>query len=545
METSLAELEPARPSRHDHTRREVPRGPAPPTRRVLAGLVDLTAHILPVLLGLQVLRALADENGGGQADRVVFGGVLAGAISWWWIVNLGVSRGRRGASVGQRWCGLVVRDRASRGPIGARRSLIRQLARTVDLVTVVGTLRPLWRVDRATLADTWCRTEVVWRTTAVDEGFTPFTIQRSPAAIRRRRIAALAALLLLLVVTVLASVAIGARPMSIAQIGHALLPPSALSWTDVQTLVSHPVTGWSAAWTHLVDAYTVAPTDTDIIVRDQRLPRVLVGLSVGAALGVSGSLIQGHTRNPLADPGILGVSEGAACAVVVAIYALGLTRPTDYVWFAFVGALLATALVFGLSSIGGGGSAPLSLVLGGCALGAFLSSVTSAIVLADRATLDAYRHWIVGSVAGRGLDVWLPMAPFLGLGLLIALVSAPSLNLLALGEDVARGLGSTVWVQRVVGVVGITVLAGTATAICGPIAFLGLMVPHLARIVMGPDYRWLIPASALIGALVLVACDVIGRVVIRPGELQVGLVLAVVGAPCFIALVRRRKLVSL
>ena len=262
---------------------------------------------------------------------------------------------------------------------------------------------------------------------------------------------------------------------------------------------------------------------------------------MGAALGIAGALIQGHTRNPLADPGILGVTAGAACAVVLAIFGLGIATPLGYIWFALLGAFLASALVFGLSAIGTGKLSPLTLVLGGSAIGAFLTSVTSAVVLLDQNTLDSYRFWVVGSIAGRGLDILTPLLPFLVVGLVLALATTPGLNLLSLGEDVARSLGISILANRIAGIVAITLLTGAATAACGPIAFVGLVVPHVARAISGPDYRWIVPFSGLLGAIVLVMSDVIGRVVVRPGELQVGIVLAVVGAPFFIALVRRQE----
>jgi iron complex transport system permease protein len=231
--------------------------------------------------------------------------------------------------------------------------------------------------------------------------------------------------------------------------------------------------------------------------------------------------------------------------VVIAIYALGLTAPSQYLWFAFAGSALASITVFGLSSIGNGKASPLSLALAGAAVAFFLQAMTNAVVILDQTTLDGYRFWVVGSVAGRGFDIFWQVLPFLIVGLVIAIASTPSLNVISLGEDVARSLGTNIAMSRTIGIVAITLLTGAATAACGPIAFIGLVVPHVARAITGPDYRWLVPYAGLLGGLMLVMSDVIGRVVIRPGELQVGIVLAVVGAPFFIALVRRRKLASL
>jgi len=255
--------------------------------------------------------------------------------------------------------------------------------------------------------------------------------------------------------------------------------------------------------------------------------------------------MQGHTRNPLADPGLLGVSAGAALAVVVGIYAFGVTTLVGYVWFAFAGAFAASVAVFVLGSLGPGGVSPVSLALAGVAVTALLGALTSAIILVDVSTLDAYRFWSVGALAGRGADVAVEVAPFVVIGLVIGLAGAPGLNLLALGDDVARGLGQNIALIRWSGLVAITLLTGAAVAACGPIAFLGLVVPHIARALTGPDHRWLLPAAGLTGAVLLLVADVVGRVVARPGELQVGIVLALVGAPFFITLVRRRRLVAL
>jgi iron complex transport system permease protein len=281
------------------------------------------------------------------------------------------------------------------------------------------------------------------------------------------------------------------------------------------------------------------------VVRALRLPRTVLGVAVGIALGVAGALIQGHTRNPLADPGLLGVSSGAAFAVCLAVYAFGITSGTGSVWFALAGALVAAVVVFVLGTIGDGGGTPVTLALAGAAVTAFLAALTSALVLVDATTLDAYRFWIVGSLVGRGEDVLPQVLPFLAAGLLLAAVNAPVLNTLQMGDDVARGLGARIGLARTCGVAAITLLTGAAVAVTGPIAFVGLVVPHVARAITGPDHRWLLPYAGLLGAVLLVLADVIGRVVVRPAELPVGLVLAFVGAPFFIALVRRRRLVTL
>nr|WP_158848568.1 iron ABC transporter permease [Saccharothrix deserti] len=316
----------------------------------------------------------------------------------------------------------------------------------------------------------------------------------------------------LLVLVALASVAIGAKDIPLGDVWHALTASTGL--------------------------------ENDLVVRELRVPRTLLGVAVGIALGIGGALMQGHTRNPLADPGILGVTQGAAFAVVLSIFTLGVTSLYGYVWFAFAGALVASVVVFLLGS-GRSGPTPVTLALAGAAVSALMQGLVAALVLLDRQSLDAFRFWQVGGIAGRDLAVLWQVLPFLVLGLVLAAFNAAGLNALALGDDVARSLGQRVALTRVVGVVATTLLVGGAVAVCGPIGFLGLVVPHAARALTGPDYRWLLPFSGVIGAIVLLVADVVGRVVTRPGELEVGVVMALVGAPFFIALVRRRKLVKL
>jgi ABC-type Fe3+-siderophore transport system permease subunit len=301
--------------------------------------------------------------------------------------------------------------------------------------------------------------------------------------------------------------------------------------------------GLGEVWRALFDSGL--PGEEAVIVRQLRVPRTVLGLMVGLALGVAGALMQGHTRNPLGDPGLLGVTAGASLAVVLSIALLGVTSPSGYVWFAFLGALAGTVLVYAIGSAGRGGATPVTLALAGAALSALLYGLVRAVLVSDQQTLDSFRFWVVGALAGRGADIAWQVGPFIAVGLLLAVVNAPALDLLGLGEDVARGLGQRIWLARAVGLAAITLLAGAATAACGPIAFVGLVVPHAVRAVTGPDHRWLIPGSALAGAVLLLTADVVGRVVARPGELQVGIVLALIGAPFFIALVRRRKTAGL
>lgn len=286
-------------------------------------------------------------------------------------------------------------------------------------------------------------------------------------------------------------------------------------------------------------------TTEHMVVRELRLPRTIVGLLVGAALGVAGALMQAITRNPLADPGLLGVSAGASFAVVVAIFLLGISTLTAYVWFALVGAAVTSVAVFALGSLGRGGANPVRLALAGAALSALLGSLTSSVVLLDRQTLDQYRFWVVGSLAGRDMTILGQVTPFLAVGLVLAFGLSRPLNALALGEDAARALGTRVGTTRLMTVLAVTLLAGGATAACGPIAFIGLTVPHLARLVCGPDQRWLLPFSAVLGPVVLLSSDIIGRIIARPSEVQVGIMTAALGGPIFVFLVRRVRMASL
>ncbi|WP_217914694.1 FecCD family ABC transporter permease [Miltoncostaea marina] len=276
-----------------------------------------------------------------------------------------------------------------------------------------------------------------------------------------------------------------------------------------------------------------------VVVRELRVPRTLIGLAAGAALGLAGAVIQGVTRNPIADPGLLGVNAGAALAVVSAITLLGVSTPAGYVWFAFAGAALAATLVYGIGAVGRDGATPVRLVLVGAAVTAAATSLTTMMLLGDIETLDRYRFWVVGSLVGRDLGTLAAMAPFLAAGAVLALAVGRVLNVIALGDDVARGLGQRLGAARAAAALAVVLLCGAATAVAGPLVFVGLVVPHVARRVTGPDYRWILAYSAVLGPILLIAADVAGRLIARPGEIEAGLVAAFLGAPVMIALVRR------
>ncbi|MFD3519362.1 FecCD family ABC transporter permease [Streptomyces sp. NPDC058653] len=276
------------------------------------------------------------------------------------------------------------------------------------------------------------------------------------------------------------------------------------------------------------------------VVRQLRVPRTVVGLMVGAALALAGTVLQGITRNPIADPGILGISQGAAVGVVMAISFAGVHTLTGYVWFAFAGAALASVAVYAIATRGRGGATPVKLALGGAAVNALLVSVTMGVLTTRAAALDEFRFWQVGSVAGRDAELVGQVWPFLVIGTVLVVSVARGLDALALGEDVAKGLGQNVGAVRLVGGVGATVLVGAGVAAAGPIAFVGLAVPHIARAIVGNDHRWLMPMAALIGPVMLLVSDVVGRILFPPGEVPAGVMTALLGVPFLVALVRRK-----
>jgi len=282
-----------------------------------------------------------------------------------------------------------------------------------------------------------------------------------------------------------------------------------------------------------------------LIVHDLRVPRTLLGVLVGAALGLAGALMQSLTRNPLAEPGILGINLGASAAVVVAIAFLNISGVLGYVWFAFAGAGIASVFVYLLGSSGRSTASPDRLVLAGASVTAVLGAFTWAVQYLDPSAFDQFRFWQVGSLSGRPLSVVGQIAPFVLVGIVLALSLGRSLNVLALGDEAGRALGVNVRRTRVLVAVAVTLLCGGATAGAGPILFLGLAVPYAARLLVGADQRWVLPYSMLLSPILLLGSDLVGRVIIAPAEMQVGIVTAFLGAPLFIALCRRRRLASL
>ncbi|MGV9274601.1 FecCD family ABC transporter permease [Streptomyces griseosporeus] len=332
----------------------------------------------------------------------------------------------------------------------------------------------------------------------------------APPARRAIRPLGLLVAVAVLAAVVVASIAIGARQLSLEQVWHGL--------------------------------FQATGTYGDTVV-DDRLARTLLGLLGGVALGLSGAVLQALTRNPLADPGLLGINAGASAAVVTAITYLGVTSLTGYVWFAFLGAAVVGALVWFLG--GSRGATPVRLALAGTAITAALYGFVQAVMIMDDAALGKMRFWTVGSL-NTATDLTLKQVlPFIAAGTLLSLALARPLNAMTMGDDTAKALGAHLGRTRALAMLAATVLCGAATAACGPIMFVGLMVPHVVRSFTGPDLRWILPYAAVLSPVLLLGADVLGRVVARPAELQVGIVTAVLGGPVFIFLVRRRRTTQL
>lgn len=287
------------------------------------------------------------------------------------------------------------------------------------------------------------------------------------------------------------------------------------------------------------------PAEIGAIAVQERIPRTVLAIIAGAALALSGALMQAITRNPIADPGILGVNTGAALAVVCGIAFFGITSPFEYLWLALGGAILTAVFVYNVGSVGPGGSTPIKLALAGAATTAALGSLVSAVLLPRVAAMDTFRFWQVGGVAGADWSTMAVVAPLLVVGTLIALLCAPALNALALGDDVAVGLGVRIGRTRLLAAAAGVVLCAAVTAVAGPIAFVGLMVPHVVRMLIGPDQRWMLPLSAVGGAILLLLADTIGRLIGYPGETEAGILTAFVGAPVLVIIARRTRMRAL
>lgn len=337
--------------------------------------------------------------------------------------------------------------------------------------------------------------------------------------------------------TSIASAAVSARSNRMQSLGLAAMIVAVAALCAMSLAIGTRDVAWSdilAALHGQVDSIGQAAVA-------MRIPRTALALVAGAALGLAGAVMQGVTRNPLADPGILGVNMGASLAVVIAVAWFNVTSAYAYIWVAVLGSACSAVFVYTIGSLGRGGATPLKLALAGAATSIAFASLVIAVVLPRNDIAGGIRAWQVGGVGGATFERISHVLPFLLVGLAISLLSARRLNSLALGDDLAAGLGERVAVARAVAALGAVLLCGATTAICGPIGFVGLVVPHVCRLFIGVDHRWLLPFSALGGACLLLAGDVLGRIVARPAELDVGIVTALVGAPFFIWIVRRQR----
>lgn len=331
---------------------------------------------------------------------------------------------------------------------------------------------------------------------------------------RLKPLVGLAVLFVLFLVLLCASLSVGARSTPLADVWGAL-------WSYNENLQSH------------------------LVIHDLRLPRTIIGVLVGVSLAVSGVLMQAMTRNPLADPGLLGINAGASFSVVLAIWLIGIQSSEALVWFALLGAGVNATLVYLLSSLGQGRSSPVSLVLAGAAISALLLSLVSAILIQNQETLQVYRFWVVGSLLGSGVETPFTLVPFIVVGVVLSFIAARALNAIALGEDTASALGVKITQTRMITLAAVTLLCGSAVALAGPIGFVGLVIPHVARFFCGVDNKWIIMYSLLLGPIILIFGDIVGRIILPPGEIQVGIMISLIGGPIFVWIVRNAKIVQL
>lgn len=327
------------------------------------------------------------------------------------------------------------------------------------------------------------------------------------------RAAAVVGVLVALALAILLSLSVGSKPIPLGETWRILLSPDG--------------------------------SQNATVLHELRVPRTVMGIVVGMALGVAGALMQSLTRNPLADPGILGVNAGASFAVVLAVALTGVSGISFYMWFAFAGAAIAATAVYSLGAAGRSSATPVRLALAGVAISAALQALTDAVILGNQVAYNEFRFWVAGSFEGRGWGILLNVAPFIAVGLVLALLLSPALNALTLGDDTGKALGVRVTRTRTLTMVAVTLLAGAATAAVGPIGFVGLAVPFLSRWLVGTDQRWVTVFSALLGPVWLLTADVIARVLVRPDEVQVGIIAALIGAPIFVLIVRRKKIAAL
>ena len=300
------------------------------------------------------------------------------------------------------------------------------------------------------------------------------------------------------------------------------------------------------AFSKVIDVILGKDVDSlEATIIQQRIPRTVFGILAGGALGISGALMQSITRNPIADPSILGVNTGASLFVVAGIAFLNITAAYQYIWLAIIGAGLTAFFVYAVASIGKDGATPLKLALSGAAVSIVLGSLVSTIMLPDNRVLQAFRFWQVGSIGSATWDNISLIIPFLIIGFIISMFISGYLNNLALGDEAATALGTNVVITRSVGALASVLLCGATTALAGPIGFVGLIIPHLVRLIYGSEMGKILPLSFLGSGILLLLSDVIGRIIGSPGETEVGIITAVFGAPVFIFAIRKGRVKSL
>lgn len=293
-------------------------------------------------------------------------------------------------------------------------------------------------------------------------------------------------------------------------------------------------------WSSFLDAYrSFDGSNAHIVIREVRVPRALIAAAVGASLGIAGTLLQALTKNPLADMGILGLNHGASLFVVAAVTFLQVNSLSQYVWFAFAGTAVFGLGVYILGSAGREGMSPLKITLAGAAMGALASSFTHALLLIHERTIQEVLFWLSGSVEGRKLELLGEVLPFMIAAWIGAFLLAGPINTLLLGEDVAVGLGQRTALVKVLTGLAIVMLAGSSVAVAGPVLFVGLITPHLARYLVGSDVRWIVLYSGVLGAVLLLTADIGARFAAPPNEVPIGVMTAVIGTPFFIYTARK------
>jgi len=319
-----------------------------------------------------------------------------------------------------------------------------------------------------------------------------------------------------------------------------------LALLSIMAIFSISLGAKSIAFTKVIDVLLGNDPDSlEAAIILQRIPRTVFGILAGGALGISGALMQSITRNPIADPSILGVNTGASLFVVAGIAFFNITVAYQYIWLAIIGAGVTAVFVYSVASMGKDGATPLKLALSGSAVSIVLGSLVSTIMLPNNRVMEAFRFWQVGSIGSATWESIMLISPFLIVGFIISMFISGYLNNLALGDEAATALGTNVVMTRTIGALSSVLLCGATTALAGPIGFVGLIIPHIIRLIFGSEMSKMLPLSFLGSAILMLVSDIIGRVISLPGETEVGIVTAVIGAPVFILAIRKGRVKSL